>query len=430
LGLAGQQGPGGGDEQLVMYDQLRRVLVGNNWVDAGRDPWDVLQDVDGDIVALVNVRNGTPRVAAEWTFDAYGDVTNASTLMPHPALDYGHRAVFIDRLDVGVVVAGSAALGDGVAGLGEQRRLVPFATVVMHMRNRAYAPFTGRFLQRDMNATAAVVLGSMAHSRRGLAAGVSAFDAMELYGDGGSLYAYLGSSPFGRRDELGLRFGANLLGEAVLFGVRGLRGGLEGMLDQYSGNQEADLDWAMDWSQPDDAHTRSNADWVGESFYEGMMQGFREAFDDSTYGVYGLLQGGAQPQANAGASRWGQRTILYAGRIGKFTGRKIVDVPSGKYAVHFFTHPSTRNRSVIFPASAIQDEIKITIRRSPLEDIRHANRVRGKPANHNWAAELGFPHTWHHDHRKGVMYLIPRDLHEATKPHIGGGKSWGLNGWR
>jgi len=179
LGLAGQQGPGGGDEQLVMYDQLRRVLVGNNWVDAGRDPWDVLQDVDGDIVALVNVRNGTPRVAAEWTFDAYGNVTNASTLLPQPALDCGNRAVFIDRLDVGVVVAGSAAVGDGAAGangadlggLVEQRRLVPFATVVMHMRNRAYAPFTGRFLQRDKNATAAVVLGFMAHSGRGLVAG-------------------------------------------------------------------------------------------------------------------------------------------------------------------------------------------------------------------------------------------------------------------
>jgi len=220
-------------------------------------------------------------------------VTNASTLLPHPALDCGHRAVFIDRLDVGVVVAGSAALGDGVAGLGEQRRLVPFATVVMHMRNRAYDPFTGRFLQRDMNATAAVVLGSMAHSGRGLAAGVSAFDAMELYRDGGSLYAYLGSSPYGRRDELGLFFGLrnliNPVGYAVMGGVRGIRGGLQNMLENYAINMEEDIDWAMDWSRRDDDYSRLENSWVSYSFVEGMSWGLRdqarEIFDDITFGL-------------------------------------------------------------------------------------------------------------------------------------------------
>ena len=270
-------------------------------MEVGRNRWNVFHHTDGDIVALVNVRNGTPRVAAEWTFDAYGNVTNASTLLPQPALDCGHRAVFIDRLDVGVVVAGSAAVGDGAAGangadlggLVEQRRLVPFATVIGHMRNRAYDPFTGRFLQRDVNATAAVVLGSMAHIGRGLAAGLSAFDAMELYGDGGSLYAYLRSSAYGRRDELGLFFGLrnliNPVGYAVVGGVHGIRGGLQNMLENYAINMEEDIDWAMDWSRRDDDYSRLENSWVSYSFVEGMSWGLRdqarEIFDDITFGL-------------------------------------------------------------------------------------------------------------------------------------------------
>jgi len=153
-----------------------------------------------------------------------------------------------------------------------------------------------------MNATASVVLGAARHSGRAMSAAVSAFDGMALYGDGASLYGYLGGSPQGRRDELGLRFGADLLGEAVLFGVRGLRGGLEGMLSQYSANMENDLDWAMDWSQGDDWHSRRNNDWVQETFNQGMMQGFREAFDDLSYGVFDAS--GGDDHGPAMASQW------------------------------------------------------------------------------------------------------------------------------
>src|SRR5690606_25366710 len=52
--------------------------------------------------------------------------------------------------------------------------------------------------------TAAVLLESSSYHGRGMGALVAAFDLMEMYGDGANLYQYLGSSPWQRRDPLGL----------------------------------------------------------------------------------------------------------------------------------------------------------------------------------------------------------------------------------
>jgi len=214
---------GHSDELLMMYDWAGSGS-GNSL--AGRNPWYVLQDADGDNVALVNTRLGGGIVAAEWTYDAYGSVLKSKTLSPHPPLHCGHRSVFIDRLDVGVVGPGQAALGDAPGTQGDYngtdtRRLVPFATVIGHMRNRVYEPFTGRFLQRDMNASASVVLGSTAHHGQALEAAVSVFDGLQLYGDGGNVYSYLGGSPRGRKDPSGLflllPFSQEQLGNAIRY---------------------------------------------------------------------------------------------------------------------------------------------------------------------------------------------------------------------
>jgi hypothetical protein len=72
------------------------------------------------------------------------------------------------------------------------------------MRNRAYAPGLGRFLQRDPNQTAMALAESAAMHGRGLGALSLAFDLEGLYGDGGNLYEYLGSNPWKRSDPLGL----------------------------------------------------------------------------------------------------------------------------------------------------------------------------------------------------------------------------------
>jgi hypothetical protein len=72
--------------------------------------------------------------------------------------------------------------------------------------------------------------------------------------------------------------------------LRGLRGGLENMLEAYAANMEDDLDWAADWSQPDDWHSRLDNSWVSETFHEGMVEGIREAFIAfaAGYGIHPL----------------------------------------------------------------------------------------------------------------------------------------------
>jgi hypothetical protein len=119
-------GPGDGvavvDELFVMFDRER-------------DPWLVLQDASGDVAALCgrigNTNNGISYVAAQWTWDAYGNVFSADHIAPHPFMSVGHKGLFVERLDVGV--ADASVPGSQV---GDTPRLVPFAQLVYH--NRAY----------------------------------------------------------------------------------------------------------------------------------------------------------------------------------------------------------------------------------------------------------------------------------------------------
>ncbi|MBX3408093.1 MAG: hypothetical protein KF869_15160, partial [Phycisphaeraceae bacterium] len=72
------------------------------------------------------------------------------------------------------------------------------------MRNRAYMPQLGRFLQPDPNATALTLIEATSFHGRGMGALVAAFDVQGLYGDGMNLYEYAGSNPWIRADPLGL----------------------------------------------------------------------------------------------------------------------------------------------------------------------------------------------------------------------------------
>lgn len=153
-------------------------------------------DDGGDVVAGCDLggSGGDGRVAAQFTFDAYGDVLTADHLHAHAHLRCGHKGLFVDRLDVGVVTT------SGV----EQPRLVPSGHLLVHNRNRTYILQMGRFLQQDPNATAAVLMESAASHGRGMAAMAAAFSMEQRYGDGGNLYEYLGSSPWQRSDPMGL----------------------------------------------------------------------------------------------------------------------------------------------------------------------------------------------------------------------------------
>jgi hypothetical protein len=304
-GSGGSGGGGGGSYVLLTY-LAREYIWGPGDSHAGVDELLVyfnhnrwaywpLQDAGGDIVSVCDMGGTNPaggnaaRVCGQWRYDAYGAATAAEHLAAFPQLHCGHKALFFDRLDIGV--------DPGAQGI-EPPRLIPFAHLLVHMRNRAYSPQMGRFMQPDPNATALTLIEAASYHGRGMDAMVAAFDMQGMYGDGMNLYEYLGSSPWGRSDPLGL---FNLspawpidpqsywerqvegletaFNAAATFTSFADAGGLIGavaqsLIDNYAANMEADADWAMDWSLPDDWHSRNSSAWVQESMLAGAYNHF------------------------------------------------------------------------------------------------------------------------------------------------------------
>jgi hypothetical protein len=187
-------GPGdsfaGVDELFVLFDRER-------------EPWLVLQDASGDVAALCGRTSiSQPAyVAAQWTWDAYGNVFSADHIFDHPFISVGHKGLFVERLDVGV--ADASVPGSQYA---DTPRIVPFGHLIYHNRNRTYNPQQGRFLQLDMNASGVALMEAAAFNGRGMGALAVAFDMQTRYGDGANLYQYLGSSPWQRFDPMGLSY--------------------------------------------------------------------------------------------------------------------------------------------------------------------------------------------------------------------------------
>ena len=106
-------GPGdnGLDELLVQYDGS-----GNEW-------WAIM-DAGGDLVALCDFGgpNGEARVVGQWTYDAYGAVLSADHLHAMALPHLGHKGLFLDRLDVGIVtgVGQLPRTGGGLASTDDQ----------------------------------------------------------------------------------------------------------------------------------------------------------------------------------------------------------------------------------------------------------------------------------------------------------------------
>ena len=189
-------------------------------------PWWVIQDASGDVVALCD--NGGPSVASnepgapatggsgagsgtaivntgrvvqQWTYDAYGAVLAAEQVvddpnMVIPNLRVGHKGLFADRFDATLV-----------HGADEPARLVPYAAVVHHVRNRAYQPSLGRWMQRDPNGTGQQVVAATAmHGENTgvMLGGYNDFSALQHFANGLNTFVYLGASPLLWNDSLGL----------------------------------------------------------------------------------------------------------------------------------------------------------------------------------------------------------------------------------
>jgi len=219
----------------------------------------VLQDASRDVVAILDDAGA---VARQYSYDPYGQVIADESFGSIAHNRLGHHGLFFDRLDAD---APSVELAAGARGL-------------YHNRNRTYDPRTGRFTTSDPNGTSRAAFGQALHGHA-VAQDLSAFDALSLYGDGLSVYGYLGSDPMGQQDPLGLFLGYD---DLVMWGFGTLRGGMEEMVGQYADNMDADIEWAMDWDMGDDWHTRLDNSWVGLSFalgaYRGLMEEVRSSF--------------------------------------------------------------------------------------------------------------------------------------------------------
>ncbi|MBX3360286.1 MAG: hypothetical protein KF912_10440 [Phycisphaeraceae bacterium] len=246
-------GVGGGlDELLVQFG-------------ADRTRWWVIQDGGGDVVAVCDVGMGTAPIAdiaGQWVYDAYGEVLVADHLLPFPQMHLGHKGIFIDRLDVAVVDSSG----------NESPRLVPFGHTICHNRNRLYSPQLGRFFQLDPNATAMALLVTAAYHGQSIGRPAFGFDVEALYADGMSIYEYTQSNPVTNSDPLGLFVGMLSIGcpgpGDMITGV------LESLVTGYAQNMMFDVEWALDWSIPDDDFSRTDNGWIAFAIAEGLHKSF------------------------------------------------------------------------------------------------------------------------------------------------------------
>ncbi|MBX3404698.1 MAG: hypothetical protein KF699_14905 [Phycisphaeraceae bacterium] len=190
------------------------------------------------------------------------------------------------------------------------------------MRNRAYMPQLGRFLQPDPNATALTLIEATSFHGRGMGgvgALVAAFSMLSLYEDGGNLYQYVRSNPWRRSDPLGLESGEdeedgpNWFEEgmdafALLDPLPGpsdfIREAAKAIVEDYAANLEWDVEWALDWDLPDDWHSRTDDTWVGLA----LARGAKNAFDiglPGTQDSYNPLDRFAGQQKSGRGSRNG-----------------------------------------------------------------------------------------------------------------------------
>ncbi len=250
-------GPGdrGIDELLCQYGPTRA-------------PSYPLHDGGGDIIALVD-KNGagaTPRLLWQATYDAYGQVVEEQTLVqPHTYLHAGHKGLFFDRLDGGIV--------DPVT-FQETPRLMPAnhagsggangARLIGYARNRQLHTGFGRWLQRDPNASGQGLIGVSAIHGWCIRGSIDDFDLVSHYQDGANVLGYLDGSPTEATDPLGLWVGSAF---DVYFTLGTTTAELAFSLAAvYSENLDHDVAWALDWSLDDDMHTRGDASWIQDVY--------------------------------------------------------------------------------------------------------------------------------------------------------------------
>jgi len=197
-------GPGdcyaGIDELVAQFDGESR-----------QTPWWALQDLSGDVVALVyKPANAAAAVAWQCTYEPYGGVLAEVSHVEHPRVHLGHKGLFVENLDSLEFTALEPDL---------QPRLAAQRPLLYHVRNRSmlagepvdeegnarvWAGGLGRFLQPDPNATGVGVQSSVAFHGRGDLSILFDVGLTAWTNDGLHAVGYLRCSPMMHGDPLGL----------------------------------------------------------------------------------------------------------------------------------------------------------------------------------------------------------------------------------
>ncbi len=432
------------------------AVLGSCWaasLAAQSKPWWVSQDASGDVVALCD--NGGPtvatglsptgaggaavgpatiptgRVVQQFTYDAYGAVLAAEQVVSDPNvvipnLRVGHKGLFADRLDVGITTSGTdppplPSGGPLTLTLNEPARLVPYAWLINHARNRIYLPALGVWGQGDPSGTGQPVLASAGMHGTGpdaLLGGFDRFDVKAHFGDGFGTHGYLSASPLMQSDALGLWPNPlDLVSSGVNVGVASVRGGLENMVGEYGRNMEDDVDWAMDWSRGDDEHSRGDNSWVDESFREGLISGAKRQALEEMWALIdptGLVEEAIDAYVNEGVEpQMASAQMAKAAKSGGGVSRPRNYHLRGKF------HPGSvaYGKPVLFNMQGYPDfsphakatvNFKTTGKRGI--DARAADRLAGYgPQN---PRPKGF--TWHHHESGKAMQLVDSRLHRIV----------------
>jgi hypothetical protein len=355
--------------------------------------------------------NPEVRRRAQWTWDAYGNVFSADHIAPHPFMSVGHKGLFVERLDVGVADASVSG-----SQLAETPRLVPFAQLVYHNRNRSYNPQLGRFLQADPNAS-----GTRLHDRA-MFGGQSPFaygptlDLTERFADGANLYQYVRSSPWILSDPLGLTTGEDAFNNATeLMGLLDplpgpgdfIRSVLKELVSEYSANQEWDAEWASDWSTGDDWHSRGDSLWVTLAIGRGLYSAFDIDLPFTERSINPIdwvadsktPKKGSSVKTPAGKAKYSKTITVNGKRAYKYTN------PKGGHELIKF------DRDAILESTRVKPGTRASEKAEAMKNLNLTETPKG--------------YVWHHHWVEGVMQLVPEKLHRASgASHIGRRQFW------
>jgi len=224
------------------------------------------------------------RVITQFAYHAYGSVVGSkdpaspSTGTPEPRV--GYKGLFFDRLDGGNLNASTGA---------DTPRLVPGARLLGYARNRTLMPDFGRWLQPDPNG-AAIPLQSMTfHGSAWPGLPIPTFDVQTYITDGPLVTPYARSNPLAVGDPHGL-FGfidglstgmdfADMASDAMEQALDGVSLALRThmWLTSRIALQEADIDWASDWSLSDEGASFSQSFDLGIGVWSDEDQATSEA---------------------------------------------------------------------------------------------------------------------------------------------------------